>query len=141
MLEQPTDVVACEFSDADGNLGDPNSGVWVTQRSGKTGHTLLRNDRVQKFLDNAGVVGVYVPVATTHKRLSKMQFIAQLKIAGKVSQAKAAYALWAEDDDAKLQWEMAPWIDYDGALAQQLKADLGYTDQQLQNFFDAAGEL
>lgn len=86
-------------------------------------------------------VGAFVASTPVYDVISKHQMIKQMKVQNKVADAKAAYATWASDSDAALEWEMATEIRKDGALIAQLKSDLSFTDQQVDNFFNAAGEL
>lgn len=74
-------------------------------------------------------------------RLNKYQFVKQLKAAGKLAAFKTYITGLAADDDVRLYWEFHPFVARDSILVDALKADAGYTDTQVDNFFNTAGAI
>jgi len=73
--------------------------------------------------------------------LTKYQFIMHLKASGNLSAFKTYIDGLAWDDDIKIEWTFRNDVSKDGALVGAIKTQLGLTDQQVDNFFVAAGSI
>lgn len=74
-------------------------------------------------------------------QVNKYQFVMQLKAVGKLAAFKTYITGLAADDDVRLYWEFHPFVGRNSILVDALQADAGYTDTQVDNFFNAAGLL
>lgn len=74
-------------------------------------------------------------------QLNKYQFVMQLKAAGKLAAFKTYISGLAVDDDVRLYWEFHPFVGRNSILVTALQADAGFTDAQVDNFFNIAGAI
>lgn len=79
--------------------------------------------------------------AAAPETVTRLQFLKQLKALNKVSQIRTLAGTWAPDADARLEWEAGQELRKDGPLVTAVKAELGLTDEQVENFFRGASEL
>lgn len=71
--------------------------------------------------------------------VSRYQFKKAVLNSGQLAALKAQYP--SLTDEAKLYWDDAPNIEIDSPLILELKALMGLTDRQVENFFRKASEL
>lgn len=72
-------------------------------------------------------------------RVTRAQFKRAVLNAGQLANVKAQYANLS--DAAKIYWEDAEWIEEDSVLITELKALMGLTDAQVENFLKNAEGL
>lgn len=115
---------------------NPDDGVQYCVAANSTGRIPRA---LQAWLDQGNSIDPYV--APDIQQLSRIQFKKHLRATGQLANARAAALLWANDSDARLEWDDEAWIRKDGAVMAALKADLGLTDQQITTFFNNAAVL
>ena len=95
--------------------------------------------RLQYWLDAGNTIDSYVAPEITE--VSRHQFYKQLKASNKISQIRALASTWADDSDARIEWEAGGLIKKDGPLVAAVKTELSLTDAQINSFFEAASQL
>lgn len=74
-------------------------------------------------------------------RITKWQLVMRLKQVNKLLAFYTFINGLAPDDDVKIEWEYKDLVERDGLLVAAIQQETGYTDQQVDQFFEAAGHI